>query len=61
MFPRRDGKHGWVRTFTNLLFKYVDDLFKVLSDNVSLRNVRNGVHLFVLVGEFDVDSGLVIG
>jgi len=49
-----------VRTFTNLLFKYIDDLFKVLSDNVSFHNVRNGIHIFVLVGEFDVDSGLMI-
>jgi len=50
-----------VRTLTNLLFKYIDDLFEVLSDNISLHNVRDGIHLFILVREFDVDSGLVIG
>ena len=47
-------------TFTNLLFKYINDLSKALSDNISFHNVRNGIHLFVLIGEFDVDSGLVI-
>jgi len=46
--------------FTDLLFKYIDNLFEVLSDNVSLHHVRNGVHLFVLVREFYVDSGSVM-
>ena len=57
VFPRRGGRRGWEETFTNLLFKYIDHLFEVLSDNISLQNVRNSIHLSILVGEFNVDSG----
>ena len=47
--------------FTNLLFKYIDHLFEMLSDNISLYHVRDGIHLLVLVGKFDIDSELVVG
>ena len=49
-----------VRMFADLLFKYIDHFFEVLSDNVSLHHIRNGVHLFVLVREFYVDAGVMI-